>query len=436
MKASNGNSGVSFLSVAKIAIMLTIGYSVYLVSQDFSRFTIAANIPMLDRFVPKEIKERHTIDNKKDTIQETALEHGLKHLDPTYICPMHSQIVSKDKDMPCPICGMDLVAIENSDSTGIVQLSASVINSLGVRTATVERRTLYRRIDTIGYVAYDENHMSTVNLRTEGWIEKLHTKSLGAKVSKGDLLFEFYAPKLVNAQEELINAQKFRRTNLVKASVERLRALGVSNSQIKSVMKNRKVERRIKVFAPQNGFISSLTVREGQFVAKSAAVIGLVDLTSVWLIAEVFEKQVGWVKVGQKAKITLAYAENKRGEVEYIYPDLDPKTRSVKVRLRFDNSAGFLKPNMFADVIIYAKPRKQVIAIPIQAVIRVDGEERVIVAENNGQFRPVKVSTGIESRDMVEILFGLEEGQEVVERAQFLIDSESSKRASFLRMAK
>lgn len=387
-------------------------------------------------------KSASTSLSKSNSKKETALEHAKKHKDPMYVCPMHPQILEK-KFGTCPICGMDLVPVEAAGEGGVVQLSPAVINALGVRTAKVKKRNLYRRIETVGYINYDENGIRNVSLRSDGWVERLVVKSVGEQVSKGDLLFELYSPKLVNAQEEFIQALNLGNRGLLEASAERLRALGISDRQILDLQKTKKTEQLVKVYAPQDGFVSVLNIREGQFVSKKSNVAAIVDLSSVWLKAEIFERQADWVELGQRAKISLPFRPdlNKdqqeklaNGVVEYVYPNLDPKTRSLQVRLRFDNPSELLKPNMYVDITIYAKPKRDVLAIPSEAIIRTGDEKRVIVSQDNGHFKPVKISTGIEAGGNTQIKSGLEEGETVVVSSQFLIDSESSIQASLLRM--
>lgn len=381
--------------------------------------------------VQKSIAQKPVAQKK-----ETALEHAKKHADPDYVCPMHPEIISKDPKATCPICGMDLVEVDSQGESGVVTLTPTVVNSLGVRTSKVKRKTLYRKIDSVGYVSEDENSIRTINLRTDGWIERLAVKTVGERVKKGQLLLEVYSPKLVNAQEEYVQARALGNDVLIEASKERLRSLGVSNNQIKKLRKKNNVQQHIKIYAPQDGVISDLNIREGMFVKPSKALIKLVDLSSVWLMAEVFERQADWVKVGQRAEANLSYMPDKswEGKVEYVYPSLDPKTRSLKVRLRFDNPDEQLKPNMYANVNIFAKPRRKVLTIPREALIRTGNEQRVIVSMGEGRFMPMKVRVGIETDKYIEILDGLGEGDEVVTSSQFLIDSESSMRASLARL--
>lgn len=365
---------------------------------------------------------------------ESALEHAAQHADPTYVCPMHPEITSKEPGT-CPICGMDLVLLDASGEGGAVEISPGVINQLGVRTEPVSRRNVYRRVDTVGYIAEDENRIRHISLRTEGWIERLVVRSVGDTVRKGDLLFEVYSPVLVNAQDEYVQALELQNDLLVRASEDRLRALGVSDRQIAEVKRTRKSNRLVGVYAPQSGIVTEIEGREGMMVS-TMPVMSLVDLSAVWLLVDVFERQADWVKPGQMAQATLPFMPNKtwKGKVEYIYPSIDPKTRSLKARLRFDNPDLELKPNMYADVRILASPKKDALTIPRESIIRTGNEQRVIVALGDGKFIPMPVTTGVETDDVVEIVSGLNEGDEVVVSSQFMIDSEASLRAAMMRM--
>ena len=354
-----------------------------------------------------------------------------------WVAPM-DQNYRRDKPGKSPM-GMDLIPVyaDAAESNGGVSISPEVVQNLGVRTTVAERTRLWRGIDTVGYVDYDESKVSHIHLRTEGWIERLTVQSEGERVKKGEFLFELYSPKLVNAQEELVTAMASGNKGLIRASKERLSALGVSDSQIKKLQKDRKIQQRISVYAPQDGVVSTLPVREGMFVQPSMKVMSLGDLSSIWILAEVFERQSAWVKVGQPAEVSLSYQPGKiwQGKVEYIYPDLDPKTRTLKVRLRFDNPDEMLKPNMYANIMIFGGPTEDTVVIPIEALIRTGREQRVIVSQGDGRFEARTVTAGIESGDYVEILQGIEEGELVVTSGQFLIDSEASMRASLTRMS-
>lgn len=358
---------------------------------------------------------------------ETEVLYWVAPMDPNY---------RRDKPGKSPM-GMDLIPVYASQGSGSeVSISPVIVQNLGVRTSKAELTRLWRGIDTVGYVDYDESKVSHIHLRTEGWIEKLAVESEGDRFKKGEFLFDVYSPKLVNAQEELIAALNSGNKGLISASKERLSALGISSKQIRQLEKDKQVKQRISIYAPQDGVVSDLPVREGMFVQPSMKVMTLGDLSSVWLLAEVFERQSAWVEVGQSAEVSLSFIPGKtwQGKVEYIYPSLDPKTRTLKIRLRFDNPGEQLKPNMYANVKIFGGATADTIVIPLAGLIRTGREERVIVATGEGKFEARKVKAGIESGEYVEILEGVNAGDDVVISGQFLIDSEASMRASINRM--
>jgi len=419
-----------------------------------------------------------------DMSGETAVEHSVKHLDSKYQCPMHPNIV-KDKEGSCPICGMTLIPVEqekpkakkekvilywvapmdpnyrrdkpgkspmgmdlepvysdddegdNGDEKGpVVKISPAVENNLGVRTANVESGKLWRKIDTVGYVDLDESKVSHIHLRVDGWIEKLAVDIEGDRVRKGQRLFDLYSPKLVNAMEEYLQAIRSKNQRLIVASREKLISLGVSIRQIEKLKKTRKVSQTISVYAPQDGIVSMLMAREGMYVKPMNEVMTLADLSTVWVLAEVFESQSAWVELGQPADVGLSFIPGRtwEGTVDYIYPSLDAKNRTLRVRLRFDNPGEILKPNMYANVAIYGGAKQDVLSVPREALLRSGGTERLIVAKGNGRFAQRVVVAGMESGDFVEIKSGINAGEKVVTSAQFLIDSEASMKASIARM--
>jgi len=353
-----------------------------------------------------------------------------------WVAPMDANY-RRDKPGKSPM-GMDLLPVyadEAGDSSSVT-ITPEVVQNLGIRTVTAERSPLWRMIETVGYVDYDESRVSHIHLRTEGWIEHLVAHSEGERVRKGEQLLELYSPDLVNAQEEFVQALAVGNKGLIRASRERLVALGIPANQVKQLETNRKVKQTISIYSPQDGVVSKLMVRHGMFVTPDKQVMSLADLSSVWLLAEIYESQADWVKVGQTAEVSLAFLPGRiwEGQVEYIYPSLDPKTRTLKARLRFDNPDEALKPNMYTSVRIYGGPKHDVIVIPVEALIRTGRESRVIIALDAGRFASRTVTAGIESGDWVEILAGIEPGEEVVTSGQFLLDSEASLKASMTRM--
>ena len=353
-----------------------------------------------------------------------------------WVAPMDPNF-RRDKPGKSPM-GMDLVPVyeEDEDDSGAVSISPAIVQSLGVRTAPVERGRLGRMIDTVGYVSFDESLVGHIHLRVEGWIEKLYVSYEGERVKKGDSLFELYSPTLVNAQEEYLEALRTNNQRLIRSSRDRLLSLDISADQIAELKKTRKVKQNVTYYAMQDGIVTSMNAPVGMYVKPATRVMSLVDLSKVWVQVEVFERQANWVKQGQPAEMTLSFIPGRvwEGDVVYVYPELNRKTRTVKVRLQFDNPDESLKPNMYANVKLYSGIKRDILIVPTEAVINGGRMTRVLIAREEGKFIPRKVTTGIESGDYTEILSGLEEGDNVVTSGQFLIDSEASLKGSLKRM--
>ena len=346
-----------------------------------------------------------------------------------WVAPMDSNY-RRDEPGKSPM-GMDLVPVyadEAGEQAGVVSIDPVIANNLGVRTATAESGPLSRQVETVGYVAYDEDTVQHVHTRVDGWIEVLAAKATGDKVQKGQLLFELYAPTLVNAQEEYLAALRSGNSTLQAASRERLVALGVSATAIAALERDRQASRRVSVYAEIDGVIAHLGVREGIYVTPATEVMSVARLDSVWVVAEVLERQANWIAPGQEAVVEIDYLPGTElsGVVDYIYPELDPVTRTLKVRLRFDNPSENLRPNMFARVNIRGRDTGEIVNVPKQAVIRGGTSNRVVVDLGDGRFESRAVLLGIESGDRIAIRRGLRAGEKVVTSAQFLIDSESN----------
>ena len=357
-----------------------------------------------------------------------------------WVAPMDANY-KRDKPGKSPM-GMDLVPVYDDggkgpdEGPGTIRISPDVVNNLGVRTAIVSYKSLHTEINTVGYVAYDEDKLVHIHPRVQGWIEKLYVKAIGDPVKKGQPLYEIYSPELVNAQEELLLALDRKNSRLISAAENRLSALQLPKSSIVKLKKTKKVQQTITFYSPQNGVVENLKIREGFFVKPGSTLMSIGDLSEVWVEAEVFERQAGQVKTGTPVSMTLDYLPGKtwQGKVDYIYPTLDAKTRTVKVRLRFKNEEGEFKPNMFAQIAIHTTGDEQALLIPKEALIRTGNQDRVVLALGEGSFKSVAVSVGRYDSESVEILEGVRDGEKVVSSAQFLLDSESSKSSDFKRM--
>lgn len=357
-----------------------------------------------------------------------------------WVAPMDANY-RRDKPGKSPM-GMDLVAVyaDGSDGSdagvGTIKISPEVVNNLGVRTAIAESKYLHTQIKTVGFVKYDEDQLVHIHPRVKGWIEKLYVKASGDPVTKDQPIYEIYSPELVNAQEEYLLALDRKNKGLIRAAKSRLKALQIPDREISDLLKTRQVKQRVTFFAPQTGVIDNLNIREGFFVNPSKTIMSIGQLQQVWVEAEIFERQNNLVKVGQPVTMTLDYLPGTEwtGKVDYIYPTLDSKTRTVKVRLRFENPHEMLKPNMYAQVIIHPLLKQKSLVVPKEAVIRTGSKNRVVLALGDGRYKSIEVKMGRVDDDSIEILSGLDEGERVVTSAQFLLDSESSKSSDFKRM--
>lgn len=357
-----------------------------------------------------------------------------------WVAPMDPNY-QRDKPGKSPM-GMDLIPVyaekdaAKKNVAGTVIIDAAVENNLGVKTAAVIKQKLSPKIDTIGYVAFDESHLWQTNIRVSGWIKKLYVNAVGEQVNQGDVLFTLYSPELVKSQQELLNAYRTGRSGLMQGARDRLAALGVDKQQIEHIIKTGKATKTIEVKAIADGVIASLNVREGGYLSPAQAAISAGPLNEVWVNAEIFERQAHWITTDSKATMTLDAIPGQQwqGKVDYVYPILDPKTRTLRMRLKFANHNNQLKPNMFANITLTPTTDKPVLTVPTQAIIRSGDMTRVVLAEGNGKYRSTKINIGREANDRVEVLAGLTTADRIVTSAQFMLDSESSKSADLSRI--
>ena len=354
-----------------------------------------------------------------------------------WVAPMDPNF-RRDEPGKSPM-GMDLVPVYADDvdgQPGVVSIDPTVVSNLGVRTARVQVGPLPRVIETVGYVGYDEDTLRHVHTRVEGWIEALSTSAVGDTIEAGQLLFELYSPTLVNAQQEYLAALSSNNASLRTASRERLVALGVSDTDISRLESERTVEQRLRVFADNSGVVAELGVREGIYVTPATDILAIAEIDRVWVIAEVFERQAAQVSGGQHAEVAFDHlpGQSWHGVVDHVYPELDPVTRTLRVRLRFDNPGVVLRPNMFARVTIRGDGTGDVLHVPREAIVRGGRGDRVVVALGDGRFRAQPVTVGVESGNRVAILDGLGSSDRIVVSGQFLIDSESNIESAFGRM--
>ncbi|MFV0595569.1 efflux RND transporter periplasmic adaptor subunit [Shewanella sp.] len=362
-----------------------------------------------------------------------------------YVCPMHAHIIS---DVPgtCPICGMNLEKVETGGDTQEINInvSGSMQQALALKVAEVKRDTLWKFVETVGQIDYDESQINHVHARVTGWIEKLMIKSVGDSVKKGQLLYEIYSPDLINAQDDYLLAldtakasSAGRYQDLVRRAGLRLSLLGMNEKQIQQLADSRKTQYRVPFYAQQDGIVKALEVRDGMYIQPSTEVMSVVDLSKVWVIADVFENEQSWIAVGQKAEVSVPAMNisSVEGTIDYIYPELDPVTRSLRVRVVLNNNDVSLRPKTLAKVSLFGGPNKDVLVIPQEALIQTGKENRVIVKQADDSFTAKAVTVGMMSQGKAEIVSGLTEGERVVTSGQFLLDSEASLKGSLMRLS-
>jgi Cu(I)/Ag(I) efflux system membrane fusion protein len=343
--------------------------------------------------------------------------------------------------------GMDYVPVYAEDEAtteepaGSVKIDAVTVQNMGVRTATAKKSILSHTVRAVGRVAYDEERIVRLHPKTEGWIETLRVDKTGEKVSANQELLSIYSPQLVASQQEYILALNnlkvlekspigdIRRSaeELVKSSRERLKLLDVPEHQLHDLTLTHNIKKSLHIHTPADGIVINIGAREGGYVTPETELYMIADLSKVWVYADIYEYELPWVKVGDPVEMQLAGIPGRvfNGHLAFIYPYAEAKTRTIKVRLTFDNAELLLKPDLFAEVTIYAGKQVDAVVIPSEAVIRSGAKAQVFVVRGAGKFEPRQITTGLASSNEIAVLEGLKEGEEVVTSAQFLIDSES-----------
>lgn len=356
-----------------------------------------------------------------------------------YVCPMHPHIVQGEPGT-CPICGMDLVARKNTAQRQVsVQVEAGMQQQLGIRTSVAERRTFWRYYPTLATVQWNDNARYHVHPRASGWLERLAIRSEGQAVTQGDLLYEIYSQELVVAQQDFLQAHAAasgsQRERLLRDARLRLELLGFTATLIEQLQRSGELMYRVPVYAPHDGVVTALNVAQGMYVQPATELLTITAAKQFWLIADVPERYADWLRVGAPADISLAAAELNGFEtrIDYIYPELDPVSRTQRVRILLPQQAATaaLAVGMQAQVELYGGPKREALGVPLESLIVTGANNRVIVQQENGEFVQREVHVGLIINDYAEILHGLEDGERVVTSGQFLLDSEASLRSNF-----
>ena len=358
-----------------------------------------------------------------------------------YTCPMHPHYIAEHAGT-CPICGMDLVKLGPSASPGasaesrqVVTIAPEVVQNMGVRIAPAERARFGQSVRATAMVMENERTRSVLTARVEGWVEELKVTAVGDPVSKGQKLFELYAPELVVSQRDYLAAMRERDTRRLQDTETRLRAFGLQDQAMTQLAAQGREMQRVPFYADRDGVISDLAVVNGEYLKRGATVLRVQDYSTVWLVVNVAEKDLAFIGSGARATVTVPGLPGRTftPRVDYVYPTIDVKTRTGRVRLVVENSDGAIRPGSFADVAfeIDAEPR---LAVKSEAVLTSERGAFVVVAIGEGRFEPRLVETGLVSGGWTEVRQGVTVGEKIVVSGQFLIDSESALSESFRKL--
>jgi len=405
-----------------------------------------------------------------------------------YTCGMHPQII-QDHPGNCPICGMKLepvhktIAAETAasgehkilyykstmmpgetspkpgkDSMGMdmvpvyanqaaaansstITIDPATIQLMNIQTTEIASGPLRRTIRTVGTIDYNETALADVTTKFKGWIEKLDVDATGELVHRGDALFEIYSPELYSAEAEYLavaNSTNAAGADVLReAALDKLKFFDISDAQIAALAKAREPRKTMEILAPADGFVIEKNIVQGQMVDAGMKLYRLADLGIVWVFAQVYEQDLTYVQLGEEATVKLSSLPDRefRGRVTYVYPNVDEKTRTARVRLEFENPGYFLKPGMFVSAQIVSELKPSVLLVPGSAVLRSGEKNTVFVALPGGKFDPRTVVLGLEAEhDQYEVISGLQAGERVVTSGQFMLDSESQLREAIEKM--
>ncbi|MCA0447788.1 MAG: efflux RND transporter periplasmic adaptor subunit [Bacteroidetes bacterium] len=333
---------------------------------------------------------------------------------------------------------------DNENQAGQIRIDPAVQQNMGIRTELAELRKLSPSVRANGVVAPDETAQTAVTARIMGYVEKLHMDFTGKPVRKGQALLELYSPDLVSTQEEYLQALTYEATlpaetqKLSDLSKSRLLNWGIPESELKTLETSKKVKRTLTLVSPSDGLISEKMVVEGQAVEAGMTLFRITNLSTVWVLADVYQNDLSLVKVGSPATITLQGLSGSdfKGTVSFVNPELNSETRTVKIRIEVKNSSDQkLKPGLFASVSISRPTGASVLSVSSQSLIHTGSATVAILSLDGGYFEPREVETGFISDGFTEILSGLHPGEKVVTSSQFLVDSESNLKSALLRMS-
>ncbi|MGD8775890.1 MAG: efflux RND transporter periplasmic adaptor subunit [Syntrophobacterales bacterium] len=409
----------------------------------------ANNIPGAGEVATQERSMASKKEPKAEKIDPKTgkkIKYWVAPMDPTYI---------RDEPGKSPM-GMDLVPVYEEEGgekepTSTIRIDPVTLQNMGVRTAPVQKKPLVKYIRTFGNIRTDETKLYEVNTKFAGWIEKLYVEFEGKVVKKGQPLFDIYSPELLTAQEEYLLALHQYETlsssaypsiregaeRLLHAARTRLLYWDLTEKQIEQIEKTGKPRKTLTVYSPASGVVVIRKATEGRYFKPGKRMYKIADLSTVWVDVDVYEYDLPWVAEGMPAEMELPYTPGKRfnGKVLYIYPYLNPQTRTATVRLEFPNPKYELKLDMYANVYLKSTIAEESLVVPQEALIRSGVRNLVFVSLGKGRFQPREVKLGLEGNENeYQVLEGLREGEEIVISAQFMLDSESRLREAIQKM--
>lgn len=348
-----------------------------------------------------------------------------------YTCGMHPDIIS-DKPGICPICNMKLTPKRDSGSeTGTVKINPATKQNMGLVTTAVAKYNLQKSVSAFGKVVVPDPNHYKVTIKTKGWVEKLFVSEVGEQVFKNQPLFEIYSPEIVTAQKELLVAlakpenQSMQR--LAETVRQRLKNWDISDEQIAEIERTGEISRTMIIRSPANGFVQNKNINDGNRVDPNSVLFDIVDISSVWVEAQVYEQDIPHITLKQSGQIVIPGLPGKQieGKISYISPIID-KNGQLEIRLTIQNGDFLLKPEMYAEVTLGQSDVNSVLAIPRKAVINSGKRQLVYIADSENSYKAREINTGVVGmNDMVAVKSGLAKGDNVVTSGQFLIDSES-----------
>jgi len=354
--------------------------------------------------------------------------------------------------------GMDYVPVySEGDTTGQagmkgIKIDPTTVQNIGVKTEEVRKHNLNKTVRTVGVVSVNETKVFSINTKVMGWVEKLYVNYTGKPVRKGEPLLELYSPELVTTQEEYLQALHYQERleesslpeaqrgadELVQSTRRRLLNWDIPENEINELQNRGTPKRTMTFYSPADGIVIEKMVNTGQNVMSGMELFKVVDLSTVWVLAEIYQFELPWIKVGQKAEVELSYLPGivTDGVISYIYPSLESETKTARARIEVRNTPNIdFKPEMYATVRIFSPVAYEGLAVPSQAIIRTGERNIAVVALGDGYFESRDVKLGVTAEGYVEILNGLDEGEMIVTSSQFLIDSESNLRTAMGAMS-